>query len=258
MNLQKLKVHLSVYKSDVLKIKQNGIWRNKEYPHILPKDRELENLINKGYYEKLCDIAKQIQLHFCFNHLNSSQALAINLFGPILIEKDFSILQNNGIEISNYKCSKFEHKERGDGTAFDFYIKDEVKNIYFEVKYTEDTLKTKSKSKNNDDRWSKYYKERMTNILIDNTGAKERIFSEYQLWRNIARISNDNDIVVFVVPKERKDLVEEIKSAKKKIKPEYVNRIKILYVNDVCECGENHDKFSTHYTEFRKKYLNIN
>lgn len=256
----RIKKHLADYKLNVLKINENGTWgkNNQQYTHILPKNMYLKNLINKGYYDKLCVVAENTNRHCDFHHLNSSQALTINLFGPMQAEKDFSILQDNGIEISNYIDSKFEY-ERPDGTTFDFYIKNGMQNICFEVKYTEGTIKTKSQSKNNESRWFQYYKKPMISILKDYTNVnniKESFFSQYQLWRNIFRISNNN-IVVFVFPATRKDLEAEIVSAIDKVKPEYADRIKIIHIDAICKSGEKHKKFSEHYAEFRNKYLNF-
>lgn len=172
---------------------------------------------------------------------------------PMQLEKDFSILHDNGIEVSNNTASLFEY-EQPDGTVFDFYINNGVKNIYFEVKYTEETFETKSNSNNDNSRWYKHYQPSMDKILKDNTNAKDLFFSQYQLWRNIVRISN-NDTVVFVFPASRKDLEAEVNSAIEKVKPEYANSIKILHIDDICKSGENHDKLSSHYAKFREKYL---
>lgn len=259
---KRIKEHLAEYKLSVLRIFNNGIWKqnNKQYAHILPENQYLMNLIEGDYHANLCTIANSIKRHCDFHHLNSSQALAINLFGPMQSEKDFSRLYDNGIEVSSYTDSRFEY-EQPDGTIFDFYINNGVKNIYFEVKYTEETFGTKSKSKNNDSRWTELYdptrdsyKTSMDKILKDNTKAKDLFFSQYQLWRNIVRISN-NDTVVFVFPASRKDLEEEVKSAIEEVKPEYANSIKILHIDDICKSGENHDKLSSHYAKFREKYL---
>ena len=250
---KRIKRHLSEYKLRVLKINENGMWNNKQYAHILPTNLSLKNLIDKGYYKGLCDIANTIKRHD-FHHLTSSQALAINLFGPMHAEKDFSILEENGIEISKDTDSQFEYKEP-DGTTFDFYIRNGEQNIYLEVKYTEKTIATKSKANEDESRWSQYYESPMTRILKDNTCAEKLFFSQYQLWRNIVRTSNDNDIVVFVFPATRKDLEAEVVSAIEKVRPEYADRIKIIHIDAICKSGENHDKFSCHYAEFRNKYL---
>ena len=253
---KRIKEHLAYYKLNVLEIYEKGIWKQngQHYDHILPAHLYLKNLINKSYYEKLCEIANKIKLHRDFHHLNSSQALTVNLFGPMQAVKDFSILQNNGIEISNYIDSKFEYEEP-DGTAFDFYIKNQMQNIYFEVKYTEKTIATESKSKNDESQWSQYYETPMTSILKNSTNVKRLFFSQYQLWRNIVRIYNNNDIVVFVFPTVRNDLEAEVVSAIDKVKTEYADRIKIIHIDAICKSGENYDKFSNHYVEFRKKYL---
>ena len=70
----------------------------------------------------------------------------------------------------------------------------------------------------------------MTRILKDNTYAEKLFFSQYQLWRNIVRTSNDNDIVVFVFPTTRKDLEAEVVSAIEKVRPEVQERVSSKFV----------------------------
>ncbi len=74
----------SVYKTEALGIKQMGCWRNKPYPHILPKDSWSLNLWD--------GIRKEAQRYFSENeiawheqrhNLLSSQIMCVNIFFPL-------------------------------------------------------------------------------------------------------------------------------------------------------------------------------
>jgi len=74
---------LAKYKNKTLTTKV-GIWRGKEYDHILPKSDLQLNIIDifrTNFWEYFN--SKKIHLHQNFHHLNSSQALCFNLFFPL-------------------------------------------------------------------------------------------------------------------------------------------------------------------------------
>jgi hypothetical protein len=257
-----IKERLTFYKENVLGIKEQGIWKNngKPYSHILPEQQCMKNLIDAGFHDELCSMALYLgdKLHSGFHHLTSSQALAINLFGPMKVANDFSLICDKNkvnLGIKNADTCKFEHAET-DSTNFDFYIElDTRRKFYFEVKYSEATIATKSGSKHNDERWKEYFKAPMNTILKDSTDAYKLFFSQYQLWRNIIRVANDDSVTAFVFLATRKNLESEVQGASDKVKPEYANRIKIIHIDDICTRGEQDSRFSKHYAEFRRKYI---
>ena len=136
-----IKNHLASYKLNTLKVTQDGVWwkNKKKYKHILPKSMYIENIINKGFQADLLKLINTKDFHLGFHHLNSSQALALNLFGPLVCTKKVSILgELLHIPISDTFVSEFEYIENpNENTNFDFFIKGNNFNIYFEVKYTE-------------------------------------------------------------------------------------------------------------------------
>lgn len=256
-----IKKHLSSYKENTLGIKEMGEWKNngKRYSHILPEQQCMKNLIDAGFHEELCSMALYLgdKLHSGFHHLTSSQALAINLFGPMKAINDFSLICDKNkvnLVLKIADTCKFEHTEK-DSTNFDFYIESEAKKYYFEVKYSEKTIATKSGSKHNDERWEEYFKVPMTTILKGSQDASKLFFSQYQLWRNIIRVANNDTVTTFVFLTARKDLETEVKEAIDKVKPEYANRIRIIHIDDICANGEKDSRFSKHYAEFRRKYI---
>lgn len=256
-----IKKHLTSYKENTLGIKEMGKWKNnsRRYSHILPEHQCMRNLIDAGFYEELSSMTLYLgnKLHSGFHHLTSSQALAINLFGPMKALNDFSLICDKNkvnLGIKNADTCKFEHTEK-DSTNFDFYIESETKKYYFEVKYSEDTISTKSNSKHNDERWEEYFKLPMTTILKRSSDAFKLFFSQYQLWRNIIRVANNDTETAFVFPDAREDLEMEVEDAIDKVKPEYASRIRIIHLDDICANSEKDSRFIEHYAEFRSKYI---
>lgn len=172
-------------------------------------------------------------------------------------KNDYSLIFNQNDSIPNIKegaTSEFEHKET-DGTKFDFYINNTGQNIYFEVKYSESHLATKSKAKANSKRWKAYYEKPMNAIIKEPSKSKEYFFQQYQLWRNIIRVANNDDLSVFVIPAIRADFKKVIDEAIEKIRPEYQSRIKTILIDDICDRCEKDNRFRTHYSELRRKYI---
>lgn len=142
-----VKQHLGSYKKDKLGNLQCGKWRDNFYAHILPQKEEKLNIIDKYRNDFYSSEYSKINFHKYFHHLNSSQAMCINFFYPLIKEKSLESVLNcmkiNG-EI-NYTsddiCFEKESeldKYEGRSTNFDFYIK--LKSgvqLYFEIKYTE-------------------------------------------------------------------------------------------------------------------------
>jgi hypothetical protein len=87
-----LEAHLADYKRRRLGVQRSGEFQTKKAvvtrPHILPRDLYLLNILEPIRAELALYLArhKRIKLHKYFHHLNSSQALAFNLFFPFLTE----------------------------------------------------------------------------------------------------------------------------------------------------------------------------
>lgn len=74
----------SVYKTEVLGVKQMGQWRGESYPHILPKDSWSLNLWQEISYEAIKYFARSdIAWHDQKHNLLSSQVMCVNIFFPL-------------------------------------------------------------------------------------------------------------------------------------------------------------------------------
>lgn len=249
--------YLSDYKKKVLAIEEDGIFKNngKKYSHILPEEIGKKNIIESIYYDKVIQYLEKdtIQLHHGFHHLNSSQALCFNLLVPMIeenkLETIFDLLSENDQAIS----VDFEHVyDVNESTNFDFYILGEKKKYFFEVKYTEDRFASTKKDDRHLEKYRMIYKERLQKI---GEIPLDLFLKNYQLWRNL--IYSQLGIVVFVIPKFRTDLVKQINIAISMMNDK--TNVKILYIEDLCAQNQiiNNEKYTSHYNEFYKKYLEV-
>jgi len=248
--------HLSRYKQYELGVYDCGPWwkNSKEYPHILPLHRFDANIINKGFQGELLELVSLKDRHLGIHHLNSSQALAINLFGPFVVTGMLSVLSRSFGEVFGRGSCQFEHiEEETEGTNFDFFIQTRSQKFFFEVKYTEDRFGNAKDDEHHNRKYDQIYKVKLGQICGI---SKEEFFKDYQLWRNI--LYADRGIVIFVIPVFRDDLEKKIENTKRKInRPE---RVRIAFVEDICEIALNsgNERFADHFIEFRKKYLVTN
>lgn len=243
---------------------EKGEYAKRYYFHILPKKDADKNIIDRGFQNDILGLMKSesIKRHYSFANLNSSQAMTLNLFGPLCVEEILStVIPHSQSEVQNAALVyQFEKKEK-DSSEIDFYVESVNKKAYFEVKFTEKTIATKSQSKHNVERWNLYYREPMEMILNDEVKplAKDLFFDNYQLWRNVRMISDLDSFVYFVFSRFRQDLTAEVEKSKQFILPNFADKVKVLYIEDICDTilsdYIDNCKLMAHYTEFYEKYI---
>lgn len=262
------------YKKKVLNISEPGVYkyRGKEYKkdHILPSGESNRHLnILKPYRDTFYhDKTSNISFHRYFHHLNSSQALCINLFYPLLKEgntdavlKCLNMLQNIK-EYAFEKESPLECTSRNKRkTSFDLFIhSDSNMDIYFEIKYTEEGF---GKVKNDHEHRIKfeftYEKLLKENRYIRNEFKNmDSFFSHYQILRNLIHLQN-NSAVVFLFPQKNKRVNDQAKFARDRILNSLGRKyFHIIYLEEFVDCIEANIKtpnLITHYAQFREKYL---
>lgn len=265
---------LDLYKREVLGINKSGIfkYRGQELlkKHILPTELKTHNIIE--YYRDSFYLSanSQIDFHKYYHHLNSSQALCINLFFPLIEEGQLSIILDL-LNITRKVTEEASFEKESDieiggrrKTNFDFYLQlvNSLK-VYFEIKYTESEF---GKAKNDNEHIDKYEKTYLP--LLKNNDYINPEFSDvnnfldsYQIMRNLSHI-NENSFVVFVYPEANKKIHMQAQSAQENILTEKgKNKFKILIlekiIDDIIEQVES-TKLKNHYQEFKLKYLSYN
>lgn len=196
---------------------KNGNWRNSEniYPHILPKEQEKLNLLElyrDDLWQNIEADNSCLKRHIYFHHLNSSQAMCLNFFYPLIKERELDVvLRCIGLdnETINYDKTCFEKKSKVEknyrATSFDFYIEtNSEKKIFFEIKYTE---KKFGEAKEDDvyiNKFNTVYKGKLS-VLEEKYHQPTTFFKNYQIVRNLINI-DDNSYVVFIYPGKNKKI----------------------------------------------------
>lgn len=211
----------------------NKITKEIDKDHILPLEDSNKSAAKKraAAMQKYLNIdvsnylgSKLKGLHQYSHHLNSSQTLCIQFFSA-LIDGEYphftakqelvELLKTIGISIHEGAECKFEYTEQDkdkyrfkihnqerkevneyEGTSFDFHIKDNDVEVYFEIKFTEDGF-----GKANNDQRHEEKAEQYTKLLppsIKPTPTVDELLTHYQLFRNIIRATDEKKYVVFI------------------------------------------------------------
>jgi hypothetical protein len=266
---EKVKFRLESYKEKRLDILERGEWEGKEYGHILPKMYEKLNLIEQYRDDFYNSDKSKISFHKGFPNLNSSQAMCVNFFYPLIEEKKLDIILDY-LELPDeeidYDNSIFEKESPIDSvgghrpTNFDFYIQTKSgKKIYFEIKYTESEF---GKAPNDEDHIKKYhavyeqYKDKVAGATYE---SKEEFFENYQILRNLIHIDRDS-YVVFIFPFGNKKIRKQATDTLHKIMfwKKYMMHFKIMEWDELLDelyPNLHSRKLQEHYKEFDIKYL---
>ena len=229
------------------KIPVGGTFNNKgEYDHIIKcanKKSAAELNIISGverdiFYEQLVP-----QLHRFAHHLNSSQLLCYNYFRPMMTtyckpNKDLQqwVNSNVGVQLSEEAWCRFEYiEDKEENTNFDFYINDGEVEIFFEIKYTEYGF---GKAKCDDRHKAKFeniYKERLKlQKCLPTEMSMQSFFDNYQLCRNVCRVTSDKKFVVFLFPKNNTAAYKQFEEFRCLIKVMHPN-VKAIHWEDIVD-----------------------
>jgi len=261
--------YLDNYKKRIWPLLEEGEYNHHgtiiKYDHILPKRKRNLNILPDYREVFWASEYRKINLHRFFHHLNSSQALCINLFYPLIAEGLISeVGRYINISLDHPEC-KFEHESEIESqykatrkTNFDFFISDDNQRVYFEVKYTENGF---GSAKNDDEHREKFnlvYKPLLLDNLYINDESKSQEFflQHYQIMRNLVHI-NENSTAVFVFPKHNQRVFDQANYAYEHILTD-VGRTKFhrIYLEEFIPfLMDNADAPVKHYTEFWDKYL---
>lgn len=278
VTLPKILKNLSKYKTKVIKEYQNGIYKHPRYgtvkklPYILPRIenyyKNTKNILSGIRADFLNSNYKNIKPHIYFNHLNSSQAMCINFFYPLiknnLLNHVLSRIKIN--EPINYSEVEFEKdsniENTGRKTNFDFYIKTKNnKNIYFEIKYTERSFGSAKNDVPHIKKFNADYLPKLNSVshINKNYYSKDKFFKNYQIMRNILNI-DENSYVVIIYLKENEKLRIKCEEVKNKIisKPLTSHFLDIDWhdmFDWVYKNIHNNTYLVSYYDDFREKYL---
>lgn len=261
------------YKIKKIKIKEPGIFRyggkDIEKDHILPRKYQHYNILEKYREYFYTSDFQFISLHKYFHHLNSSQAMCINLFLPFIFEKGLweyllNYLNLPAEKISNVQFEKesdIEHVEHGGRkTNFDFFIETEKNNkFYFEIKYTEDGFASTKRDENHIKKFKNTYSSLLADNIYINKDYKsmDSFLANYQIMRNLVHISKKR-YVIFIIPKQNKKVYNQAREVEQKILSANGEKyFKILAIEDFLSylLSLNNSLINEYFREFTKKYF---
>lgn len=245
----KVKKHFEIYETDEITSEvKYGVWRKEtRNAHILQKDKESLNLL-PTFRESILQMMERerVKPHMYFHHLNSSQAMCLNFFYPLIKERLRIILDaiDNTVEWGDIEKGVFEKKSDdeielnrqfsgfGEPTNFDFYIKTtNGYEISFEIKYTEQEFATAKKEegefKATYDNKFEAYKSIMPECIKENT-EKIDFLNHYQLMRNLLFLKNEKRYVVFLIPEDNQPVYNSAKSTTNWIREEMQSHVKVF------------------------------
>jgi hypothetical protein len=280
MYAKQLKHHLANYKRFTLGIRANGKWskNHKPYAHILPEAKKGSNILQPyrhAFWQWLN--TRSIKLRTDFHHLNSSQAMAFNLFFPLVSEGEkgergkavlpsvLGLPKDDPIDICEFEkvFPKQEGETWQEDTKFDFYIKlSSGTQVFFELKLAEQDFGRKAKpSEKAQQKWEELYVDRLRGKVDDRYLDMETGFKHYEILRNMSYIDPDgSDRLIFIFPKRNKAL-EQADLDIREIASTYLSdKVSIVYLEDLAKTIRVKSdllgkKFTDHYKEFSVKYI---
>ena len=262
--------HLAAYKVSVLNVSEDGLFhyrgRDIPMPHILPLAHRDLNII-ASYRDKFwsSDHSK-VKLHRYFHHLNSSQALCINLFYPLIAENALGIImQYLGIASGNTMQAQFEAESdieiAARRTSFDFFAKpNESTDVFVEVKYTEDGF---GRAENDYEHQAKFQKTYLplvkgSRFLTEECQDQKFFLEHYQILRNLIHI-NESSYVVLLFPSANGVVAQEAAFAREKLLNDAGRpKLKIVFLEELVSFLEARvigGSLEDYYRAFRTKYL---
>lgn len=236
------------------------------YSHIvnIPEGSTQEGVIRQILKNDGVEYDHFASPHRYAHHLNSSQVVCYEFFRNLITDEKrvtdtlVKCLDAMGIPGNQFidGHAEFEwvpYKE--ENTNFDFFLEgtDPKKSIYFEIKYTEQGFGTCRNDEDHKIKFDTIYKDMIDNCACLSkkpTEFNEEWRKNYQLFRNVLRITNnnwENEYVVFLFPKMNKAAKTHFENFKAEyIIPAYDEHIKEVFWEDLTEYMSN---------KFRQKFF---
>ncbi len=265
-----LRAHFGDYKCQGLGISEPGEFQHRgkilKKHHILPREHAQLNILEPYRAAFFSSEYSKFELHRYFHHLNSSQALCINLFYPLIAENRLgALLKGIDIETGEGWIAAFEEPSSVETarhpTNFDLHLHHaDVGDIYFELKYTElEYGKAPVDAEHQKKFRSVWLPMIQASTCLTPRCQEETVFLEnYQLLRLFSHLSETTHVVL-VLPAANRDIaIAARKACDMLLTEEGRSRVSIVYLEDLVgdlarECAGS--PLSDYYDQFKSKYL---
>ncbi len=268
---QNIKDHLTAYKKDKYPTSKNGIWRPKTDNKILEYafwnwGKDYEYNILEPYRDNFFQ-SMTVKRHTYFHHMNSSQAMCINFFYPLMVENRLELITdflNFPNETISSHSAEFEKESEIDGkngnraTNFDFYFQTvSGKEFFFEIKYTEYDFGKAKNDQSHVKKFNEIYKHKL-GCINPEYAEMQSFFKHYQIIRNLIHVGKDK-YVVFLYPEANKKIKESAAEAKEQIlKSEFRSHLFDVHWEDIVAFVQSkvkENRLIENIKEFEEKYI---
>jgi hypothetical protein len=232
-----------------LSLHMGGLYKKKEYLHVL-KGNDCKDVLKYNLLED-DDLFQRPQTYA--HHLNSSQVLCYNYFRGLIDNTDcikktghpttklIELMEKQGIKIPNDATCSFE-KSGQDDSYYDFVIEHKDVNVYFEIKYTEQSFSRTGKISDDFRDKVKSYKQKfkdnkilkLNTISFDIEDEESDFIKYYQLYR-YALLCNESTYFVCVLPRANKRLRDAFERFRNHVTSNYKSHYIALYWEDIVD-----------------------
>ncbi len=237
-----LRVHLARYKKSRLGVDEPGLFERtgKPYSHILPSRLRRLNLLEaiREEFEEYRSSHPAVRLHRDFHHLNSSQALAFNLFFPYFNAGGGAAGALAGSMGAPAPTDQwhFEHvPDPAEGTNVDVAWRSASGAWTFcEVKLSEGDFGTAKPDARHKKKLESVYRKRLLHLVQPELLELNALCQNYQLLRNISFLESATvSDVVFLVPAANEALSVSFRRVERSLKPAVRKRVHLVFLEDV-------------------------
>lgn len=238
----KLKEHLAAYARARLGVHEAGTFDGRAYQHILPERLRFLNFLETIRAEAQVYLGANpgLRLHQYFHHLNSSQALAFNLFLPFL---------NSGEQSTDLLCDAlgvprgiaewwFERvHDEADQTNVDIAWRNaDGAHVFCEVKLSESEFGVALPDARHLDKRKDVYLPKLQDLVSEEFLEERSFFQHYQILRNVSLLcGHSGHRVVFIVPAENRSLRPALKRVLQHLSDACKPRVSVVYLEDLIE-----------------------
>jgi len=261
-----LKAHLALYKRRRLGIQESGEYDGREYQHILPERLKFLNVLEgmRAEVQEYLRANPKVRLHKYFHHLNSSQALAFNLFFPFLSEgaaaskllSDALMLEGGVIEWwfervhDTVEGTNVDVAWRGEGNA----------HVFCEVKLSERDFGVALADQRHLKKRLDVYLPKLQGLVEDSLMEPSAFFQNYQLLRNVSLLCGDSGhTLLLIVPAENESLRPSIERVVTRLTGACVPRVRVVHLETLLDQLQastvQHSRLFMHSVQLKEKYV---
>jgi hypothetical protein len=267
---EKVRSHLATYKEQRLGVRAPGVHlrTGRAYRHILPLELRQLNIfesIRADFFEYLSAHCGTLHLHRDFHHVNSSQALAFNLFFPYFRDEPGAGLLLAALGPKAPLAIKEFHFEyvpdASEATNVDvaWRMSDDTWT-FCEVKLSERGFGKAKRDERHLRKLETTYRPRLQDLVESAFLEPARFFEHYQILRNISLLSTHaGSSVLFLLPKANERLVPALERVMGSLADSVRSRVHVTFLEEVIDRLEGaqpeDSSLATVPHQLREKYL---